>query len=164
MIAAVLASTTTGGIGNRGTLPWPKNKEDLAWFKSITENNIVVMGRNTWNDPQMPKPLPNRINYIASSKHIDTKNNLVKWIPGDLKESIKNIERTYPDKTVYIIGGKQVYESTHELIDRIYLTRIKNNYQSDTRLYLDKFLLGFRLKSVKPGTDCTYEIWDRVVT
>lgn len=163
MIAAILATTPTGGIGFRGTLPWPKNREDLSWFKSLTEHHIVVMGRNTWNDPKMPKPLPNRDNYVISSKNIEVEHrHRAIWIPGNLKENIKKIELSNPDKTVFVIGGRQVYESAHDLIDRIYLTRIKLNYQTDTRLNLDRFLQGFRLMTVKPGEQGTYEIWERV--
>lgn len=163
MISAILASSLTGGIGNRGTLPWPRNQEDLNWFRTLTENNIVVMGRNTWEDPQMPKPLPNRINYIISSRNIDIKyRNKARWIPDNVNEHIKNIAVKHPDKKIFIIGGKQVYETTHDIIDRVYLTRFKLNYQADTRINLERFLSGFRLKSVTPGKDCTYEIWDRV--
>ena len=54
MICSILASTNLGGIGNRGTLPWPKHPQDMIWFKEHTENQIVVMGRNTWDDPKMP--------------------------------------------------------------------------------------------------------------
>lgn len=164
MIAAILASTMTGGIGNRGTLPWPSNKEDLQWFKSHTENNIVVMGGNTWRDPKMPKPLPNRINYVVSSKNVDFRyRREVRWIPGNIIDNIQNIAKENLNKTVFVIGGKQIYEEAHQLVDRIYLTRVKLNYQSDTRINLDRYLSGFRLKSVKPGEGCTYEIWDRVI-
>lgn len=162
MIAAILATTPTGGIGFRGTLPWPKHKEDLAWFKSLTENHIVVMGRNTWNDPKMPKPLPNRDNYVVSSKNVEVEHRRkVRWIPNNLTENIKNIELANPGKTVFVIGGRQVYESTLDIVDRIYLTRIKLNYQTDTKLNLDRFLQGFRLMTVKPGNQETYEIWER---
>lgn len=163
MISAILAATPWGGIGHRGTLPWPKHKEDLAWFKSLTENQIVIMGRNTWEDPKMPKPLPNRLNFVVSSKNVDIKyRHQVRWIPGNLTENIRTIVSENSSKQVFIIGGKQVYEETLPLVDRIYLTRIKLNYTADTRLSLDRLLGNFRLKSVKPGDSCTYEIWDRI--
>jgi dihydrofolate reductase len=82
MIAAILASTNTGGIGLNGTLPWPKHSEDLKWFKEHTSNQIVVMGRKTWDDPMMPKPLPNRINCVVSSNPvaIEHRQQQVKWL------------------------------------------------------------------------------------
>lgn len=165
MIISILASTSTGGIGNRGTLPWPKNKEDLAWFKQHTEGHIVVMGRNTWEDPKMPKPLPNRTNYIVSSKHVDRQyQHLVRWIPGDPVESILQIQRDNPSKNVYVIGGKQLYEATEKIVDRVLLSRIKGNYWADTRIQLDRYLSCFQIKSVSPGEAGTFETWDRWLT
>lgn len=163
MISAILASTVTGGIGNNGTLPWPKHREDLAWFRSITDNNVVIMGRTTWNDPMMPKPLPNRVNFVVTSQKMDAQySSKVNLIQHNITDKIRNISYAYPSKDIFIIGGKQLYESTFELVERIYWTRIKLNYRSDTRISLDRVLDNFRCKSVKSGTDCTYEIWDRI--
>ena len=162
MIISILASTNTGGIGNRGTLPWPHNKEDMKWFANHTTNNIVVMGRNTWEDPKMPKPLPNRINYVVSSKHVDKQyQHQVRWIPGSPAESILQIQKDNPSKDLYIIGGRQLYEATEDIVQRVLLTRIKGNYWTDTRVQLDRMLACFQIKSVSPGRDCTYETWDR---
>ena len=40
------------GIGNNNSIPW-KITDDLKEFKKITTNgddkNILIMGRNTWN-------------------------------------------------------------------------------------------------------------------
>lgn len=161
MIAAILASTSAGGIGNRGTLPWPKHKEDLLWFKGLTENNIVVMGRNTWDDPKMPKPLPNRINCVVTSKQIP--GYTVRRIANNIEEQVLELQQQFPNKDVYIIGGKQLYDTCINIVDRVYLTRMKENWWCDTRVSLDRMLAPFQLKSVKPGTNCTYETWDRIL-
>jgi len=165
MIISILASTNTGGIGNKGTLPWPKNSEDLKWFAKHTTNNIVVMGRNTWDDPKMPKPLPNRQNYVVSSKHVDRQyQHLVRWIPSDPVANILQIQQDNPNKDVYVIGGRQLYEATESIVERVLLTRIKGNYWTDTRVQLDRMLACFQIKSVTPGNYCTYETWDRWLT
>lgn len=163
MIAAILASTNAGGIGYNGTLPWPKHREDLQWFREHTTNNIVVMGRKTWNDPMMPKPLPNRVNYVVSSQHVAIEHRkFVTWIPGNPAENILNIEKKHPDKTIFVIGGKKLYEACMPVVQRVYLTRIKGNYWTDTRVNLDRMLSNFRLYSVTPSEHCTFEIWDRI--
>ena len=162
MIISILASTNMGGIGNRGTLPWPKHSEDMKWFAKHTTNNIVVMGRNTWDDPKMPKPLPNRVNYVVSSRHVDKEyQHLVRWIPSDPMANILAIQKANPDKADYIIGGKQLYEATESIIERVYLTRIKGGWFTDTRINLERMLATFQIKSVSPGDNCTYETWDR---
>ena len=162
MIISILASTNTGGIGNRGTLPWPHNKEDMRWFAQHTTNQIVVMGRNTWEDPKMPKPLPNRINYVVSSRHVDRQyQHLVRWLPGDPVANILQIQKDNPSKDVYVIGGQKLYEATESIVERVLLTRIKGAWFTDTRVQLDKMLACFQIKSVTPGNNCTYETWDR---
>jgi len=162
MICSILASTSLGGIGNRGTLPWPKHSEDLKWFKEHTTNQFVVMGRNTWDDPMMPKPLPNRVNCVVSNNVIPGYYN-VRRLHGDVEHEIRSLADNFPDRNIFIIGGKQLYESTNDLVRRVYLTRMKGNYWCDTRINLERYLSCFRIKSVRPGTNCTYEIWDRVL-
>jgi len=159
MIKAILATTSTGGIGNRGTLPWPHNREDMQWFKNHTEGHVVVMGRNTWDDPKMPKPLPNRINVIVTNNPVVEY--AVRRINGDIAGEIVKLQQQFTNKDIYIIGGKQVYEATADIVDQVILTRVKGNHWCDTRLQLDRYLAPFRIKTVRPGTGCTYEIWDR---
>ena len=70
MINAIFAVDYNGGMGINGTLPWPHNAEDLAHFKRLTTDKVVVAGRRTWDDPKMPKPLPNRTVYVATNRPV----------------------------------------------------------------------------------------------
>jgi dihydrofolate reductase len=164
MICSILAATNLGGIGNRGTLPWPKHRQDLEWFKEHTTDQIVVMGRNTWEDPLMPKPLPNRINYVVGSHHVAKEyQHLVRWIPSNAVDNIKQIQKENPTKDVFIIGGRQLYEATESIVERVYLTRMKGAWFADTRIELERYLACFRIYGVRPGNNCTYETWNRVL-
>jgi dihydrofolate reductase len=160
MICSILASTSQGGIGNNGTLPWPKNSEDLYQFKKHTENQIVVMGRNTWDDPMMPNPLPNRANFVVTNRKLNVIQ--ARTINGDISQEVTEIKERFPDKKVFVIGGKSIYEATQNIVERVYLTRIKGAWFSDTRIDLEQYLLDFRLYSVRPGHNCTYETWNRI--
>jgi len=160
MICSILASTSQGGIGNQGTLPWPKNSEDLHQFKKHTENQIVVMGRNTWDDPMMPNPLPDRVNFVVTNRKLNVIQ--ARPIQGDICQEINAIKERFPEKKVFVIGGKSIYESTQSIVERVYLTRIKGAWFSDTRIDLEQYLLDFRLYSVRPGHNCTYETWNRI--
>jgi dihydrofolate reductase len=161
MIAAILASTNMGGIGNRGTLPWPKHKQDMVWFKEHTTNHVVVMGRKTWDDPMMPKPLPNRINCVFSNNDLHTFD--ARRLSGDIVEEVKKLQDQFPNRNVFIIGGKELYDATESIVDRVYLTRMKGAWFTDTRIDLERYLTCFRIKTVRPGENCTYEIWDRIL-
>ncbi|EER24130.1 dihydrofolate reductase family protein [Coccidioides posadasii C735 delta SOWgp] len=70
------------GIGNCGTLPWPRIKSDMSFFARITTRppaaaqpqlhtpnalNAVIMGRKTYDSlPSRFRPLPKRLNVIIT--------------------------------------------------------------------------------------------------
>ena len=61
----IVAFNKQGVIGVNNDLPWHL-KDDLRRFQKLTKNNIVVMGRKTYES--LPKrPLPNRINVVITS-------------------------------------------------------------------------------------------------
>jgi dihydrofolate reductase len=160
MIKAIFAVDHWGGMGNNGTLPWPHHSEDLQYFKEQTLNHIVVMGRRTWDDPKMPKPLPNRLCYVATNRSIDYNRTL----KGDLKTEIKNLQTKFPKLNVWIIGGPDILLQTKSLIDELHITHFKAGYRTDVKLDLHKFLLGFRVMSSKPSTDrnCNWMVYKNI--
>jgi dihydrofolate reductase len=139
MIAAIFAADLAGGMGRKGTLPWPHQPQDLKRFESITTNNIVVMGRRTWDDPKMPKPLKNRINYVVTNRPVD----LALSLKGDIVDNLLRLENQYPDKKIFLIGGVNLLESAKPILDHVYLTYFKKQYIVDTKINLGNFLNGF---------------------
>ena len=65
MYSAIVAVDNNWGIGYNGEL-LEHIPEDMKHFRELTEDNIVIMGRKTW-DSLPTKPLPNRDNLIISS-------------------------------------------------------------------------------------------------
>ncbi|KAF9893410.1 dihydrofolate reductase [Aspergillus nanangensis] len=76
-----LRTTTTGekvpcrlGIGQNGTLPWPRIKADMSFFARVTSRapragttNAIVMGRKTYDSvPRKLRPLGKRINVVVT--------------------------------------------------------------------------------------------------
>lgn len=151
MIKAIFAVDHWGGMGYNGSLPWPLHKEDFQYFKTQTINNVVIMGKRTWDDPKMPKPLPNRICYVVTNNSITVPG--VKTIKGDIIPKIKDIQLNFPKLTVWIIGGPNLLMQTKTLIDELHVTHMKGSYKNDCKIDLQKFLLGFRVTSAKPSTD-----------
>ncbi len=151
MICTIFATDQMGTFGNRGTLPWPMNPEDMAWFKEHTLNQIVVMGRKTFDDPKMPKPLPNRTNYVVSKNPIHHTG--VKRLFGDYKTQIKNIQSLNPSKNIFILGGPNLIMDCKDLIDYAYITHRKGAAFADVRIDLKAFLTGMRITSSRPSTD-----------
>ena len=160
MICAIFAADALGGLGKNGSLPWPKNSEDLRWFKQNTVGHIVVMGGNTWRDPLMPKPLPERINVVITSQTIDTE--AVEVYNENYKEQLKKLQNSLPHKDIFIIGGAKLLKDTKDLIERIVLTRFDKDYDCDVCLDLEDYLENFKLVEEKVKDSGTYQIWERV--
>jgi dihydrofolate reductase/thymidylate synthase len=144
MIQLIVATDVNGGIGHQNKLPWPSNKKDMAFFKEKTENNIVVMGRKTYDSlPKSYKPLPNRLNLVLTSEtREDTEN--VKFL-----SSVRSVLQLYKsmktDRILFVIGGWNVYKQFLDLqvVDTIWHTSITSGkYVCDTHFnmsYLQNF-------------------------
>jgi dihydrofolate reductase len=139
MINAIFAVDHYGGMGFNGSLPWPHNSHDLANFQRLTQNHIVVMGRRTWDDPVMPKPLLGRIVYVASNRTVTN----AMQISGDIVDQVLRLEQENPDRVVWIIGGPQLIESCVNVLDAVYLTHFKGSFRTDTKIELRNFMAGF---------------------
>jgi len=140
MIGAVFAVDDKGGMGKEGTIPWPFNKEDMMWFKEITQNQVVVMGRKSWESPDMIKPLPKRKNIVFTNNFFEQDD--IEQIRGDVCEGLQNIKERYPDKEILVIGGANLLEKARPVIKFAYVTRIAGDYNCDTRIDVDQFLDG----------------------
>ena len=92
MIKAILAIDDKGGVGKNGSMPWPHNLKDLQWFKENTLGHVVIMGKNTWIDPNMPTPLTKRVNVLATTTDPTEHPGADHYIKGDLIENINELE------------------------------------------------------------------------
>ena len=71
----IVALDNKYGIGIDNTIPWHL-KDDLKQFKNLTENNIVIMGNNTYNSiPDKYRPLSNRLNLVLTNNKRLLENN-----------------------------------------------------------------------------------------
>jgi dihydrofolate reductase len=160
MINALFAADQFGGIGQAGTLPWPHNSNDLRNFKQLTDGHVVVMGRRTWDDPKMPKPLKGRIVYVATNTPIYE----AATIKGDLLEQVTALEKSHPNKTIWVVGGADILAQCSDLYDRIYLTHFKGNFKIDTKVNLKSLLATYRIVSATaaPDDNCTFVVYESI--
>lgn len=145
MISSIFAVDSNGGIGRNGTLPWPKDPMDLRFFRDITSGGIVVMGRNTWMDPVLPKPLPKRYNAVITSRPDGLANGWDRIIdPNKLDDEITRLSTDQPDRDVFIIGGAQTLLSTRHLISSAYITTFNGDYDCDVSIDVDSYISGLK--------------------
>ena len=160
MIKGIMAIDEKGGISKGKSMPWPKNSTDLKWFKDKTLNNIVIMGRKTWEDPFMPTPLKSRINVLVTNKDPSLFSGVDYFFSGDIKLKIKDIQNKYINKDVFIIGGSEIIKSTIEIIEEFYLTRIYGNYDCEKFINISIIEKNMKLKKKISGDkSCHFEIW-----
>lgn len=149
MLNGILALDLNNGLSKNDKIVW-KCKEDMKFFSSITKNNILIMGKNTYFSlPKENRPLKERLNIILTynpqyyiynyNYNIKNINNLLFTNNINIyKEILENKERyleLYPflkkDFEIFIIGGKKIYEIYLPLCSNIYLTIIKKTYDCD---------------------------------
>lgn len=149
MIKALFAVDHYGGMGFNGTLPWPHNANDLAHFQKLTTGHVVVMGRRTWDDPKMPKPLMGRTVYVASHRHV----NMAGRINGDIAEQVLALEQQHPSQIIWVVGGPKLLEAAVDILDEVHLTHFKSSFKIDTKIDLKVFLRGFAMTSASVAPD-----------
>ncbi len=157
-----MAIDEKGGISRGKSMPWPKNAIDLKWFKNNTINNVVIMGRKTWEDPLMPTPLKSRINVLATNRDNSLYSGPDFFISGDIVRKIEDIQNRYLDKDIYIIGGVEIINLTIDIIEEFYLTRIYGNYKCEK--FLNISLIENNMKMIKKidgDNSCHFEVWKK---
>lgn len=121
MIIIKFAQNLLGFIGKDNIIPW-KCKDDLQEFKQATTDNIVIMGRKTF-ESMKSKPLPNRVNIVVSMNddyvitQRENNNNNDLYFCTSLQTALKICE-TYKNKDVFIIGGAMLIESAIRLLGK----------------------------------------------
>lgn len=149
---AVMAIDDNWGVGYNNKLPWGHIKEDLAHFRDVTMDGIILMGHNTWKGIGSKK-LPGRINIVISNSIVEGADYT---LSGDMHGMRDIIEDIYPTHHVFLIGGAGLVKEAVEnnLINGIILSNISGNYTSDT--FFDKNILeNFKLidvETLKPNS------------
>ena len=123
MVSIIVAYSKNRVIGYKGKMPW-KIKGEQLWFKELTLNHTVIMGRKTYES--IGKPLENRLNIIVSSTLFFDEENLKTARSLNEAISLANSEE------VFIIGGQQLYEEAITIADTLYITEIDIEVEGDT--------------------------------
>ncbi|MBC2579267.1 dihydrofolate reductase [Clostridium sp. DJ247] len=121
MINLIAAVAKNNGIGNNNSLLC-HIKQDLQYFKRVTKEHTVVMGYNTYESLPI-KPLPDRTNVVVTTKNIE--------IDGvTVVHSIDEVMSL--EGEVFICGGASIYEQMLPYADKLYITHIFQEFDSDT--------------------------------
>jgi dihydrofolate reductase len=125
---SIVAAVAHGGvIGRNGDIPW-RVPEDMAYFKALTTDHPVVMGRRTWDSlPERFRPLPDRRNVVVTRNE--------EWAADgaeratSLEDALRLLEG---EERVFVIGGAEIYAAALPVADELLLTEIDLDVDGDT--------------------------------
>jgi len=151
--------TSTNGMGNNNKLPWhPKRllldmqflkmvttsrynikEEDFEFTKTNEIQNIVIMGRQTWDSiPQKFKPMSGRINIIITrnkDKFCNDNINIISNDNGNVLvatsfEEALHLASSVSDGQIFILGGSSIYAEAlvHSDCEAIFMTRLLDGH------------------------------------
>lgn len=137
----IAACDKNNGIGYLNGMPWRIPRE-MAYFRKITKNTTVIMGRKTWESVGQ-LPYRNCLVVSSSGKH----------------KTFNEALSASTDK-VFVIGGAQLYASTIENCQYIYLTRIDAEYECDT--YFPPIPPFFKIISSTVDNELNFLIYENI--
>ena len=116
MLSCIVAIDKNNAIGIDNTLPWSLS-DDLKFFKRLTMNNYIIMGRKTYES--IGGPLPNRKNIIITRQDNYTINGC------QVINNFKSIENFVQSSEKYfLIGGAKIYKQLFGQCQKLYLTQV----------------------------------------
>lgn len=159
MISAIVAVDENWGIGYNGDL-LAHIPNDLKYFKELTTNHVVMMGRKTW-DSLPNKPLKDRLNLVITSGERQ-------YGEGTcfigMAEAMARLAHLEEDDEWFIIGGGSIYEQLLPLCDRVYVTKILKKFENvDTyfpNLDISPNWAPAMVSEIYTHKDLSYQFWE----
>lgn len=121
----VVAMDAKGVIGRDNGLPWHL-PADLQHFKRTTMGKPILMGRKTHES--IGRPLPGRTNIVITRDSGYQADGCVVVHSIDAA-----LEAAGDQDEIMVIGGAEFYRQVLPRTDTIYLTRIHESFDGDTR-------------------------------
>jgi dihydrofolate reductase len=125
ILSLLVAASQNNVIGKDNQLPWHL-PNDLKYFKNTTWGMPILMGRKTFES--IGKPLPGR-KSIVITRNKDWQHEGVDVVHS-VEEAITKA-KDYGAKEVFVIGGAEIFNTSFDKANRIYLTRIHHQFDGD---------------------------------
>jgi dihydrofolate reductase len=165
-VAVIVAVDIAGGYCKDGKIPW-HFKQDMKWFQQQTKGNICVMGRTTYEDMNRmigekgkDSVLPNRECYVVSSSMEPVANATVIRSMRGYEQHIKIDD----PRTVFILGGYQLFLEGVALADQVIMTVINDSYGCDKYFPVEYVANNFGVTAVQDTDEAKLKFftWARI--
>ena len=164
ILSLLVAADEQNVIGKDNKLPWHL-PNDLRYFKNQTWGMPILMGRKTFES--IGRPLQGR-NSIVITRSNNWQHEGVAVV-HTIDEAIASAEKLGA-REVFVIGGAEIFASTAERADRIYLTRIHHQFDGDVyfpELAPDKWKQvsnRYCPADEKNAFPHSFQVWERATT
>lgn len=131
MIKLIAAASLNSviGFGKENKLPWDFDyPEDMAFFRKMTANSTVIMGRKTYQS--IGRALPKRRNIVLTRSITRMFDNTGIEPFTSLDDAVKTCSGD-----VWIIGGSFVYQDSLRFVEELYITTIPKIITGESLVY-----------------------------
>lgn len=152
----IVAFCKKSGIGHANRLMW-NIREDRIFFKNITQNGIVVMGRKTFESIGMP--LPNRLNVVlTSTPNAYESTSKVLFVSYQGVWDLLN-KHAFDYANTFVIGGEEIYKLFYKDLSALYVTYIDKEFdQADA--FFPEITSDFQIVASTDAMRCDEENCD----
>ena len=150
-LKAIAAVSQNRVIGKNGDLPW-RLSDDLKWFKKITMGHVILMGRKTWES--LPGPLPGRENWVLS-RTLETGDGMRVF------RSLDEAKRAIEDRSLFIIGGGELYSLALEDCSELFLTEVNRVVENGDAFFPEYSELFSPRETLHECADFKLRRWER---
>ncbi|MDB5208582.1 MAG: dihydrofolate reductase [Flavisolibacter sp.] len=161
ILSLLVAASENNVIGKDNQLPWHL-PNDLKYFKNLTWGMPILMGRKTFES--IGKALPGR-KSIVITRNSDWQHDGVDVVHS-IEEAVAEAE-SFGVKEIFVVGGADIFKTALPDANRIYLTRIHQDFDGDVyfpELNKTEWVLmssRFCEADEKNKYDHTYQVWER---
>lgn len=153
-------------IGKGSGLPW-HIPQDLKLFKERTKNQVVIMGKKTYEGLPI-RPLPNRTNIVIMREcefcdfaMPDWRENTPFVVSYGVGDAVRMAKKLWPDREVFICGGRSIYEQAlaQDLVDRMLISIIPGEHEGN--VYFPEFPWIWNRCILEEYDDFNVEVWTK---
>lgn len=125
MMNLIVAVDENWAIGRSGDL-LAHMKEDMRFFRTMTNGRVVLMGRKTLDSFPGGKPLKNRTNIVLTGNSEFVREGVV--VVHSIEELLEEA-RKYPAAELFVVGGGRVYKELLPYCTKAYVTHIHKVFE-----------------------------------
>jgi dihydrofolate reductase len=160
ILSLLVAADENNVIGKDNKLPWHL-PADLKYFRNQTWAMPILMGRKTFES--IGKPLPGR-KSIVITRSSEWKHEGVSVVHS-IEDAIAEAG-SLGVKEIFVIGGAEIFKTSFNQANRIYLTRIHHKFEGDAyfpELSPDWQIVRSRFCKAdeKNVYSYTFEVWEK---